>query len=449
MIRIRLGLIGVGLLLCWSMTNAAQAAIFDALIDINTLGGQLEAGAVGATGTADLTSGDLLTTSLATLSGDPFTLAISPVDANGTRVGSIDWRDRGNAGTLPLARLAEDFVKNGSGVVRLTLGGLPAGFYRASSYHIDPIYSQAERIKVFVSDGYSAAFRDTGAVGNASFAGGDAGAPGAGGLTTAKVEATKADFSFVADGTGDVAILFDARTAVDRESPVNGLRIFQAPPLPLFSAQLDFGPVTQRAATGFAKVGDAADQANGTPMAPTTIMAESGHPFTVALSSVDWRDRGDSTSTSPLARMAEDLVKNNAGNISVTLGDLPAGNYLATSYHLDPGIDQCPAIQVYVTDAMGVDVLQPVLGNADFIVPLHSVTTEAVLQTSATFSFRSNGVDDVIIRFKGTLDDLEVPLNGLTILQVPEPGTWLLMALGLAGFLGRRRASGRRGRCAA
>jgi hypothetical protein len=444
MVGTRWTVLGAGLLLWSSVISPAQAAIFDALIDINALDGQAEAGAVIATGLADMVSGDLATTALSTLGGDPFTLAIAPVDANGTRVGSIDWRDRGNAGTLPLTRLAEDFVKNGAGVVRVTLGGLPAGFYRASSYHIDPIYSQSERIKVFVSDGYSAPFRDTGAIGNASFATGDAGAPGVGGLTTAIVEGTKADFSFVANGTSDVAILFDARTATDRESPLNGLRIFQAPKPPLFSAQLDFGPSTQRVETGFAKVGEAAPDVNGTPLAPTTVLAASGDPFTVALSSVDWRDRGDTTSTAPLARLAEDLVKNNAGNITLTLGDLPAGNYLATSYHLDPGTDQCPAIEVYVTDVLGVDVRQSVLGNADFIVPLGSITTQSVLQTSATFSFCSNGVDDVVIRFKGTGNDLEVPLNGLTIQQVPEPSAWTLMALGvLGGFVVRRFRNGR------
>jgi hypothetical protein len=138
-------------------------------------------------------------------------------------------------------------------------------------------------------------------------------------------------------------------------------------------------------------------------------------------------------------------VKRNDGDITVTLRGLRAGTFLVSSFHVDPDFDQCPAIEVYVTDDVGTDVLQSTLGNADIGVGgVGGLITDEVLFTSNVFQIVSNGTDDVILRFNGTGNDLEVPLNGLAFqLVTPEPGTVTLLALGGLGALLRRRRSRR------
>lgn len=435
--RVGIVLIGVSVLVGALAPMRGHASPFRTLIDISPPSGQLEAGAISSGGLAADQSGDLVAAALLTADGYALTLSIEAKNASGNVAGTIDWRDRGNAGTATLTRLAEDFVKNGSGMVRLTLGGLPTGRYWVTSYHLDPIYAQSEKIKILVDDARTSGFQDSGAIGSAAYPGGDSGAPGAAGLTTAIVAAHGAPFSVWSSGGEDVTILFDGTAAVDKEVPLNGLEIVRDPS---FFAQLDFGLQGQRVEPGFLAVQLSGN--DGTSLPATQLEAQSGDLFTVALSAVDWRDRGDSSRSVPLVQLAEDLVKNNQGNISVTLGDLPEGDYLATSFHLDPGYDQCAAIEVYVTDARGTDVLQPVLGNASYNVALGSLPPEAILRSSIAYSFHSNGVDDVIIRFRGTGSDLEVPLNGMILQQIPEPATWqLLMLSGLAAlpWAGRSR----------
>lgn len=425
---------------------------FNVLIDIGPPTGQLEPGAVASGGAADGANGaNLTTTPLVTPDGASFTLAISNVGPTGATAGGIDWRDRGNAGAQALTRLAEDFVKNGSGIVRVTLGTLPQGVYTATSYHLDADNSQSEEIKVLVADGRVGGLKDSSARGDASFPGHplNTGAPHVAGLTTAIVESKGVSFTFYSNGVDPVTILFDGSAApIDREVPLNGLRVTQisSGPKYLNYALLDFGPAGQRVEPGYTAVGTAANLANNTALAPTQVTSLFGDKFTVALSAVDWRDRGDSTSTAALARLGEDFVKNNAGDITVTLGGLAKGTYLVASHHIDTDNTQSPAIEVYVTDALGTDVLQPMLGNANFAVPLNSLNTDIVNYTGVRFLIESNGTDNVVIRFNGTGADLEVPLNGLSIqMVVPEPSTLVLAGLGLVGLIwsGRRRRGGR------
>lgn len=149
--------------------------------------------------------------SIVTLDGQSIDVAISNVDQVGANVGGIDWRDRGDFGSDPLIALGEDFVKNNSGIVRVTLSNLQPGTYRATSYHIDPSATQSDSIGVFVDTG--SGFVSTGAFGSA----------GVNTLTTANVEASAAVFTFTVGPSGQVVIIFDGRGSTDVETPLSGL----------------------------------------------------------------------------------------------------------------------------------------------------------------------------------------------------------------------------------
>jgi len=149
-----------------------------------------------------------------------FYLSITDTDQTGGDQGGIDWRDRGDSTSGDdLVQLGEDFIKNNSGIIRLTLEGLPAGTYDATSYHSDPGFSQSNLIDVLVDVGDGSGFVDTGAQG-------DAGTNIAiNNLTTSSILDTAAMFSFVADGLNPVDIIFDGTRSNDNETPLSGLQL--------------------------------------------------------------------------------------------------------------------------------------------------------------------------------------------------------------------------------
>ena len=188
-----------------------------------------------------------------------------------------------------------------------------------------------------------------------------------------------------------------------------------AVPVPYIS--LDIGPNGQRVEPGFTGVTSFANGTNGAALAPTALVSGTGDAFTLGISSVDWRDRGNSSNgAASLVQLGEDFVKNNAGDITLTLSGLDKGLYTVNSYHRDPDFDQSNRIQVFVTDDISSGRLQPTRGNATpNLGGVNNLTTANVDATKASFSFYSNGVDPVLLRFNGTVPDTELPLNGLTL----------------------------------
>ncbi len=198
----------------------AQPFEFDETIDIGPYGQQVQAGAIAFTGPAANTNNTDFTGPLV-IGGNAVTLTIDDTNIAGADQGGIDWRDRGNAAASPLVQIGEDFVKNNSGIVRLTFSGLPAGDYIATGYHADPDNSQSGNIQVFVDNGNGMGFLNlTDTAGNSNFAAG-----GVGGLTTAEVEGSASMFSFITDGINPLAIVFDGSGFSDTETPLNGLRL--------------------------------------------------------------------------------------------------------------------------------------------------------------------------------------------------------------------------------
>ncbi len=200
-----------------------------ALLDIGATGGSIQAGAANGAQIGAATTGtnnvNLASTDVLSDTGATFSISIDNISATGAVVGVLDWRDRGDS-TVPFGPLAEDFVKNNTGVVRVTLGALPAGTYSVVSYHIDSDFAQSSTINIIVTDADRAAV-DTGILGNSSFPVGDV-IPGIGGLAESDISTRARVFSIRANGTDDVILVFDGRGGSDNETPLNGLFLISA-----------------------------------------------------------------------------------------------------------------------------------------------------------------------------------------------------------------------------
>lgn len=419
-----------------------------ALVDIGATGGRAEPGVVGnrtvGAGAADVNGPTLAATTLLSDTGVEFTLAVDNLNPEGVPVGSIDWRDRGDAQVLPLNRLLEDFVKNNAGLVRVGLGQLPAGTYEIISYHCDSNNSQSDQIRVLVTDANGTA-RDTGVTANASWPGHPAntGAPSTAGLLPGLAAAREARFQVTSNGTDEVQIYFDSTTTpVDTELPLSGLWITQAPPRPVDNtwALIDLGSNSGQPEPGSANntvIGNA-NLSNGVNLSPVTLTSRTGVEFQLAMDNLntegnpvgglDWRDRGDASDV-PLAWMAEDFVKNNAGVIRATFSGLPAGTWRIQSYLMDPTVSQSAAIRLLVTDAtrtIGDTLLTSDASylNGDGGAPqLNGLNAGLINARSLTLEVTANGTDDVILYFDSTLAsaDTELPLSAFRITSATPP----------------------------
>ena len=115
--------------------------------------------------------------------------------------------------------IGEDFLKNNSGMIRVTLDGLPSGFGTISSAHVDPGFTQSEDIEIFLTDARGTAV-NTGVTGNELLSEDPLGS-----LTFGGIVASGATIDFVSDGVNPVIIYYDGRGANDTEVPLNGLII--------------------------------------------------------------------------------------------------------------------------------------------------------------------------------------------------------------------------------
>jgi len=212
---------------------ALAAPVHYALIDIGVSGQRVETVAGPALWLDDSRShGDanvnLAPYALTSATGDAFTIAIDNLDTGGSSVGGIDWRDYGDSasGGEALVKLCEDLVKSDEGVVRVTLGSLPAGTYDITSYHVASSGARSNNIWVSVDDDNNGTYVDTLERANAGFNVG-----GSNGLTNATIIENSAShkfwasYSFTTDG-GDVRIVYDGRSGTgDLEVPFNGMDI--------------------------------------------------------------------------------------------------------------------------------------------------------------------------------------------------------------------------------
>jgi len=185
---------------------------------------------------ANTNNTNLMATTLTSETGVEFTITIDNVAPDGSPVGGLDWRDRGDSSGDLWTFLGEDHVKNNLGMIRITLSGVPAGVYDALSWHFDPTFSQCEAINILVTDANGTAV-DTGVVGDAS-----ANPPvNTANNTTENMLMHLSQFSVESNGTDDIVIYFDGRTALDDEVPINGLWLSLAgEPVPLQIVDIEY-----------------------------------------------------------------------------------------------------------------------------------------------------------------------------------------------------------------
>ena len=190
-------------------------------------------------------------------------------------------------------------------------------------------------------------------------------------------------------------------------------------------AFVDIGTTPQRTEPGWkATTNSYVSYSNNTNYGPATIVSRVFDSFKLSTDKVDWRDRGDSTNATDLVRVAEDFIKDNAGQISITLDNLRKGHYTGTSYHIDCLTNQAARIQVYVSDCASSNRLQNTQGDANITLgSVNKLTTQNITDTSASFEFWADGTNSVILRFCGTpgvtkySGDYETPLNGFKLIH--------------------------------
>lgn len=133
--------------------------------------------------------------------------------------------------------------------------------------------------------------------------------------------------------------------------------------------------------------------------------------FTIKFIKVDARNRAQMSSLVPLHDLLEDDFKE-SNAFDMQIKNLTAGKYIITTYHHDPLEDvenDDGTINITVRDADGTRVV------ADHLQ--QSWGQEPTTVASVTFTFVSNGIDDVVINFEDNNDGIhnEAHLNGFQL----------------------------------
>jgi len=142
--------------------------------------------------------------------------------------------------------------------------------------------------------------------------------------------------------------------------------------------------------------------------------------------------------------LADDFLASSGLDLYVALSGLSAGLYGMTTYHHRPlgtVVKTFPGITVDTgtgPQAVATDV--PV-----------SIGLSPSSVSSATFQFTADGTNDVVVVIQGEPASFPLPLNGFSLVQIPEPSSAILLAIG-AGLIWvtsrrkRKRSRGTRGR---
>ncbi len=133
--------------------------------------------------------------------------------------------------------------------------------------------------------------------------------------------------------------------------------------------------------------------------------------FTIKFIKVQTRNRAQISNSVPLHDLLEDDFKKGSA-FDMQIKNLAAGEYIITTYHHDPLEDvenDDGTINITVSDAVGTRMV------ADHLQ--QSWGREPATVASATFTFVSNGTDDVVITFEDNNDGIhkEAHLNGFEL----------------------------------
>lgn len=119
-----------------------------------------------------------------------------------------------------------------------------------------------------------------------------------------------------------------------------------------------------------------------------------------------------------------------AGGVRLNISGLEPDQYLVKTYHYQTS-DNTP-VDVYVSDDGG-------LSFSLYSTFTPAGGTDAARENMVFFDTLSG--DDIVVEFRPTVAGATVGISGLQF--VPEPGTGLLVGLGLAGLSFRRRLARR------
>jgi hypothetical protein len=156
---------------------------------------------------------------------------------------------------------------------------------------------------------------------------------------------------------------------------------------------------------------------HNTTVTGVTMLFTAFGGVTVSLMNADGTDNGLAirervqNATGPLAALIQDAIKQGPGGglMRLVFSQLKAGVYRITTYHHDASFVH-GTMDLYLTDANGVDQLA-----ADEL----QISTGAVdpVVTTASFLFRSDGVNDVYLRMAigSDANNAEVWLNGFEL----------------------------------
>ena len=130
--------------------------------------------------------------------------------------------------------------------------------------------------------------------------------------------------------------------------------------------------------------------------------------------------------------LIDSALRNADGTMTLTLGDLQAGDYSITMYHhRGSAFTSNATFDVDLTDSTGTSSIATGLVNT-------FGTSPTVILTN-TFNFTSNGTDDVAIDMTRTGGTQWMVLSGFEVTTVPEPAGITLVTISLLGLIGFRR----------